>query len=89
MPYIKQEARKAIEDPLAEADVAIASPGELNFAITTLCKKYLDKHGINYTKLNEVVGVLECAKLELYRRRVVSYEDLKIKENGDVYDVPK
>jgi len=33
------------------------------------------------------VGVLECAKLELYRRIAAPYEDEKIVETGDVYTV--
>jgi hypothetical protein len=31
-----------------------------------------------------LIGMLECAKLELYRRSVANYEDEKILENGDV-----
>jgi hypothetical protein len=34
---------------------------------------------------NDVIGALECCKLELYRRMVAPYENTKIKENGDVY----
>jgi hypothetical protein len=30
------------------------------------------------------MGVLESAKLELYRRKIAPYEDDKIAENGDV-----
>lgn len=33
-----------------------------------------------------MVGALECAKLELYRRIAIPYEEQKIQENGDVYD---
>ena len=33
--------------------------------------------------------MLECAKLELYRRVAAPYEDEKIDQNGDVYDVVK
>jgi hypothetical protein len=33
----------------------------------------------------DVVGALECAKLELYRRLAAPYEDQKIKLNGDAY----
>jgi hypothetical protein len=40
---------------------------------------------VGYAEINEVVGVLECCKLELYRRLAAPYEDTKIKENGDVY----
>jgi len=32
----------------------------------------------------DVLGALECAKLEFYRRLVAVYEDVKIRENGDV-----
>lgn len=81
MPYIKQERRDAI---LAGAKPQDA--GELNFAITVLVDNYLrDKGGIKYSHLNEVIGAMDCAKLELYRRVAAPYEDQKIEENGDVY----
>jgi hypothetical protein len=81
MPYIKQERRDAI---LAGAKPQDA--GELNFAITIVVDNYLrDKGGIRYAHLNEVVGAMECAKLELYRRLAAPYEDKKITEAGDVY----
>ncbi len=81
MPYINQERRDAI---LAGADPKDA--GELNFAITILVDKYLqNKGGLRYAHINEVVGAMECAKLELYRRLAVPYEDQKIAEAGDVY----
>ncbi len=81
MPYIKQERRQAI---LAGARPQDA--GELNFAITILVDNYLkDKGGIRYGHLNEVIGAMDCAKLELYRRVAAPYEDKKIKESGDVY----
>ena len=38
-----------------------------------------------YYHYNQLIGVLECAKLELYRRLVTPYEDIKITDNGDVY----
>lgn len=81
MPYIKQERRDAI---LAGAKPTNA--GELNFALTMIVDNYLqDKGGIRYAHLNEVVGALDCAKLELYRRLAAPYEDKKIEEAGDVY----
>jgi hypothetical protein len=49
------------------------------------CLKYLDNVNKSYFSYNEVVGVLECVKLEMYRRLVAPYEDRKCKENGDVY----
>jgi hypothetical protein len=46
------------------------------------------KGGIKYANINEAIGVLECAKLELYRRIAAPYEDHKISETGDVYRSP-
>jgi hypothetical protein len=82
MPYIKQAQRQLVQ-PLSGYEAS--TPGELNYQITSLVVAYLDKRGISYTALNEVIGVLECAKLELYRRAVAPYEDQKCEENGDVY----
>lgn len=58
--------------------------GELNYLFTMLIKEYL-RNGVNYQKINDVIGALEGAKLEFYRRVVAPYEDEKIKQNGDVY----
>jgi hypothetical protein len=58
--------------------------GELNYCITNMCLKFLGSNP-RYTDFNTVIGVLECAKLEMYRRAVAPYEDTKIIENGDVY----
>ena len=59
------------------------NPGTLNYIITRLVHWWLGDNP-NYEKYNAAIGVLECAKLELYRRKVSPYEDEKINENGDV-----
>ena len=82
MPYITKEQRELV-DPVS--DLASSTPGELNYQLTALVTEYLRRRGISYTALNEAIGVLECAKLELYRRLVAEYEDQKCKANGDVY----
>lgn len=82
MPYIKKELRYNIDRGYNfPTDV-----GELNYRLTTICDDYLRQQGMNYANLNSVIGVLECAKLELYRRIVAPYEDTKIEMNGDVYN---
>lgn len=82
MPYIKQDRRA----PLWAYDSKPQNAGELNYLITKFIDEYLKGQGeVRYAHLNEVIGVLECAKLELYRRVVSPYEDTKIVENGDVY----
>lgn len=83
MPYIDQVIRKHMKT----SQLHVMIPGDLNYAITSLVNDYLGDHGVSYHTLNECIGVLECAKLELYRRIVAPYEDKKMKENGDVYNV--
>jgi len=90
MPYIKPERREDIHVNKGKIFEiirmsSIQSAGELNFAITVLCGDYLDLKGLSYQHINEVIGVLECAKQEFYRRVAVPYEDEKCMENGDVY----
>ena len=81
MPYIIQSARYELGTGYRRP----ATAGELNYAISMMIKEYVGTFGLSYSTLNEVVGVLECAKLEVYRRMVAPYEDTKIEENGDVY----
>ena len=82
MPYIDKRDRRILnQGPKASPLTA----GELNFCISILCKEYLDAVGLRYDTINEVIGALECAKLELYRRVAVPYEDKKVAENGDIY----
>lgn len=84
MPYIDTDARERLD-----GGGSPETPGELNYAITRLVDEYLMRRGgIRYAHLNEVVGVIECAKLELYRRLAAPYEDRKIEEAGDVYGSP-
>ena len=81
MPYIGQDARRSLDARKRPA----RSPGELNYQITMLIVKYVQTQGASYGTYNEAIGVLECAKLELYRRQVGPYEDEKLDETGDVY----
>lgn len=80
MPYIKQLDRVELD----EGDMP-QSAGELNYVISTFLDEYMLEHGKSYTIMNEIVGALECAKLEMYRRIAVPYEDEKLDQNGEVY----
>ena len=87
MPYVNQEARDRLDSGEAPRDA-----GELNYAVTKLVDAYLSAAAeqggrLRYSHVNEAIGVLECAKLELYRRVAAPYEDEKIVESGDVYTV--
>ena len=81
MPYIDFEAKIRLND----SDVTPETPGELNYLLTQLCRMYIEAHGMKYQHINDVLGALEGAKLEFYRRVAAPYEDKKIQENGDVY----
>lgn len=87
MPYIDQSNRVKF-DRVLEILPNIQTPGELNYFLTKILHSYVNNYAlpnhITYNAINDVVGVLECAKLELYRRVAAPYEDVKIKANGDV-----
>lgn len=84
MPYIKRARRDQLKPALID-QVYLHNPGELNYAITVLIRNYFHNHGENYTAINDVVGALDSAKLEFYRRVAIPLEDQKRRENGDVY----
>lgn len=79
MPYIKEYLRHEVEETQP------VTTGELNYAITKLCNDYVVAKQLSYTTINDILGALEGAKLEFYRRVAVPYEDGKLRENGDVY----
>jgi hypothetical protein len=82
MPYIKKEIRADIDLTVKHYTRYLLSNGELNYLITKLL---LAQEPSSYEGYNSLIGVLECCKLEFYRRAVSVYEDQKIKENGDVF----
>lgn len=85
MPYIKKEDRSRFDSFTAAMEsLEIKTPGELNYLVTLLAHRYLNQKPESYQMYNDVIGALEGAKLELYRRHVASYENEKIRENGDV-----
>lgn len=92
MPYIKPEDREKFYTPDGFQYAAIrdeahrcSSVGDLNYLITSLVDEYVYKNGLSYTTLNAAIGVLECCKLEMYRRVASVYEDSKKEANGCVY----
>jgi len=88
MPYISSDRRARYEERLNALSATIddATPGgDINYIVTSVLAAWIEKRGLNYAALAEAVGVIETAKLELYRRVAAPYEDDKIVENGDVY----
>lgn len=87
MPYIKQEDRNRLDNPIRGLVFALkeSTPKQIDGKINYVVSKLLHElYPINYYNINKAIGVIECIKLELYRRIAVPYEDTKIKENGDI-----
>lgn len=96
MPYIQKEAREDYElnindivHNLKEAGDGLVDPftvaaGDANYVITSILDRWLGKHP-RYWMYCIAMGTLVCVMLELYRRRTVAYENLKCRQNGDVY----
>ena len=92
MPYIKQDDRRGKDGYIDALDNQIITAGDLNYTITRLVHNWMasqesslgDKYSARYATHNTAIGVLECSKLELYRRLTAPYEDKVMAENGDV-----
>lgn len=100
MPYIKKLERNELNSQIKELANALANlvsandgfvGGRLNYTITKLILEYYQSvvkiegpFKITYSDWNEILGALECCKLELYRKHIAPYEDEKIQQNGDV-----
>ena len=100
MPYIKKNRRRELSAPSNLTMGVAQDVGELNYQITCLVDNFISpawtktrlggrRKRLKYSEINSVIGVLECAKMELYRRIAAPYEDEKCKENGDVYSIQK
>lgn len=81
MPYIPTDRRRKI----IWSDDTVRTAGELNFFITRAVDDYVREHGLSYQTINDVLGALDGAGREFYRRVAAPYEDTKIAANGDVY----
>jgi len=87
MPYIKHERRDAFDDFIFEIAEEIENAGEFNYVISKIAGCLVNQ-GIDtsYEFLNAVDGAMGLAQAEFRRRFVFPYEDLKIIQNGDLFD---
>jgi hypothetical protein len=94
MPYIDPEYRKKLDN---ELDYLIRDthsyvrndPGKMkgvaHYLVIRLALGLLKpSEGWSYSSLSDVIGTLEAAKLEMYRRLLAPYEDDAILKNGDL-----
>ena len=85
MPYISQRNRRSLDPYIEAIPVRGAVAGELTYIITRILLRWLREGFAGYAERALAVGILETAKLELYRRNLGPYEDQKREEHGDVY----
>jgi hypothetical protein len=90
MPYVTKilrtlELDNAISAVVNEISDENLNPGLVNYTISTILGRLLYNQDLSYRNINQLIGVLECVKMELYRRIAIPYEDKMIERNGDVF----
>jgi hypothetical protein len=87
MPYIVPENRDEFDkliQPLAQLLWHRGvQTGELNYVVTQLLWSLWEENP-NYTFGSKLQAGVNDAVVEFYRRKMVPYEETKIKENGDI-----
>lgn len=84
MPYIEHSKREDFDEEIDILACRVESVGDMNYVITKFLHAVLEKKGVCYTNINSMIGVLECAKIELYRQIANKYENKKKMANGPV-----
>ena len=84
MPYIKSEFRPYIDRHVEMLDNPIQTEGDLNYAITRLALRFIQRKGLSYATLSTTVGTLRLVANEIETRLVKTYEYGKRYLNGDV-----
>lgn len=88
MPYIKDEDRRRLDPAVAAAAESLKGKefsetlGDINYFFSKVLSEVMG--GVSYSKIAMATGVLENIKQEFYRRVASPYEDIKIRENGDL-----
>lgn len=92
MPYVDQESRNHLNAEIIELADKINichngishREGRMNYTISKLINEVYGPDWC-YSKINEIIGILECVKQEYYRKVAAAYEDTKEVQNGPVY----
>jgi hypothetical protein len=85
MPYIAPENRQDFEAIKETLEIyPIESAGEIQYLIALIIKEFMKGKPKRYATMNDVMGALNGANLEFYRRHVAPYEDECIERNGDI-----
>jgi hypothetical protein len=93
MPYITKEKRPELDRVVDELRNVLRNyelddpdsnntEGNINYVFTKLLMTVYSP--TRYQHINDVVGLLECVKLEYYRVVAAPYEEEKSEDNGPV-----
>jgi len=96
MPYIDEEERLELDTQIDNMILAIRDNktnlnnphdfsnylGRINYCFSRII--YGVMRDVSYRNIAMVTGVLENIKQEYYRRVAEPYEDMKIRQNGDI-----
>lgn len=89
MPYVTKERKVKLDTRLSRTIThanRMKGPGELNYLVTQLAIAYCKDNGLDYRTINDVMGGLDSARAEFYRRVATPYEEGKAEVNGDVFE---
>ncbi|MHC4416472.1 MAG: DUF6899 family protein [Planctomycetota bacterium] len=93
MPYIPQDDRKTYDSLIGQLVTALARQppdrrkGHANYVVTQVLRLAWGvdaPENESYSSYADIIGTLECAKAEIYRRWVSRYEDTAIARHGDL-----
>ncbi|MFW6357458.1 MAG: DUF6899 family protein [bacterium] len=84
MPYIPQNRRSELDAHIEALADMVAGQGELNYCFYKLSTLIIERIGESYDNLSMCSSAMDHAKMEWYRKRLVPYEDTKIREHGDI-----
>lgn len=102
MPYIKEDRRAGLDSSINSLVFSIKTninphkpakltneeflniSGDINYCVSRLVSQLMGE--VSYGKIAIITGVLENIKQEYYRRVAESYEDKKLRENGDIHE---
>ena len=96
MPYIDEQERVELDNQIDNMILAIRDNkanlnnphdfsnylGRINYCFSRII--YGVMRDVSYRNIAMVTGVLENIKQEYYRRVAEPYEDIKIRQNGDI-----
>lgn len=84
MPYTVQPARIPVDAQLSHLDIDNWNSGDLAYAIFRIMDIFGGREDESFARRALTSGVVDEARAEWRRRRIVDYEINKITQNGDI-----